>query len=165
MPASAQYPPRLLLQNLDLARFSSAGRRTELRRSRQNDRPLCARCLSGRIPKFGRYDIHRQSLRPSLSEGSGAKHTATGRAHAVLQFGFDLACGLGFANSSLGVTITPAQISRTTSNERPCRYLSLFVPQTPVLLGGRVGRNVVEDFLTVRHRQPGYSTRFCGVRD
>ena len=49
---------RLLFQDSDKAGTGRAGRRPGLCRPRQDDRRICACRLSGRIPQFGRDDIH-----------------------------------------------------------------------------------------------------------
>ena len=52
----------LLFQDFDAAGTGRARRRTGLCRARQHDRRICAGCLSGRIPQFGRDDISRESF-------------------------------------------------------------------------------------------------------
>ena len=59
---------RLLLQNPDQTGPSGAGRRRELYRGRQDDRRLCAGCLSGSVPQLWRNDVHRQLRGRHLSK-------------------------------------------------------------------------------------------------
>ena len=60
---------RLLLQDPDGAGARRNWRTARLHRQRQNDRRFCAGCLSGRVPQFGRDDVHRQPSRGGISKG------------------------------------------------------------------------------------------------
>ena len=61
---------RLLLSNFEGAGIQRAGRSSELRRQGKDDRRLRADRLSRRVRKFRRHDLHGQSCRYRLPEGS-----------------------------------------------------------------------------------------------